>query len=310
VRRNFDEVPLKRVEMEQDLFGREKVALDHYQLGDKVLRLNSAPVIGEEREPLGEVIVLHDISAEAAVDQAKTDFIKVISHELRTPLTPICGNVELLLRGLFGELSSEQRETLEQVRGRADQMKDLVNNIIMVASIEANTLQTEPEPQDLWIAVENALAPMRRAFAGKGIELRIESMDDIPLVLADREQLRLILTQLLDNARRYTHTGIVTVSATHRDGIVQFDISDTGPGIPLEEQNRLFTRFHRIEGNNSPERGSGLGLAITRQLVERQGGRVWASSEVGHGSTFSVSLPIASNHADAVLGQNNADATA
>src|SRR4029079_9633426 len=177
-----------------------KAVLDHYQFGDKVLRLSSAPVISENSATLGEVIVLHDISAEAAVDQAKTDFIKVISHELRTPLTPICGNVELLLRGLFGELSSEQRETLEQVRGRADQMKDLVNNIIMVASIEANTLQTEPEPQDLWIAVENALAPMRRAFASKGLELRIEAMDDIPLVLADREQLRLILTQLLDNA--------------------------------------------------------------------------------------------------------------
>jgi signal transduction histidine kinase len=310
VRRNFSEVPLKRVDIEQDLFGREQAALEHYQLGNRVLRLSSAPVIGEGSETLGEVIVLHDISAEAAVDQAKTDFIKVISHELRTPLTPICGNVELLLRGLFGQLNDEQRETLEQVRSRADQMKDLVNNIIMVASIEANTLQTEPEPQDLWIAVENALGPLRRAFAAKGLELRVDPMDDLPLVLADREQLRMVLTQLLDNARRYTQSGSVTVSATRHDGNIQLDISDTGPGIPPEERGRLFTRFHRIEGNNSPERGSGLGLAITRQLVERQGGQVWASSEVGSGSTFSVSLPIASNHADAVVGQNNADTTA
>jgi signal transduction histidine kinase len=256
------------------------------------------------------VIVLHDISAEAAVDQAKTDFIKVISHELRTPLTPICGNVELLLRGLFGELKPEQRETLEQVRGRADQMKDLVNNIIMVASIEANTLQTDPEPQDLWIAVENAVAPMRRQFANKGLELRIEPMEDIPYVLADREQLRMILTQLLDNARRYTPAGSVTISASRHDAQVQLDISDTGPGIPPEERSRLFTRFHRIEGNNSPERGSGLGLAITRQLVERQGGQVWASSEAGEGSTFSIALPIASEHVDAVVEQDNADTTA
>jgi signal transduction histidine kinase/HAMP domain-containing protein len=310
VRRNFSEVPLKRVEIEQDLFGREKAVLDHYQFGDKVLRLSSAPVIGENSATFGEVIVLHDISAEAAVDQAKTDFIKVISHELRTPLTPICGNVELLLRGLFGDLSQEQRETLEQVRGRAEQMKDLVNNIIMVASIEANTLQTEPEPQDLWIAVENAVAPLRRSFANKGLELHIDPMEDMPLVLADREQLRMILTQLLDNARRYTQSGSITVNARRLDGVVQLDISDTGPGIPPEERGRLFTRFHRIEGNNSPERGSGLGLAITRQLVERQGGKVWAASEVGSGSTFSLSLPIASEHADAVLGQNNADATA
>jgi signal transduction histidine kinase len=91
---------------------------------------------------------------------------------------------------------------------------------------------------------------------------------------------------------------------------VQVDISDTGPGIPPEEFGRLFTRFHRIEGNNSPERGSGLGLAITRQLVERQGGQVWAYSQVGAGSTFSFSLPIASEHANAVVGQDSTDATA
>jgi signal transduction histidine kinase len=189
-------------------------------------------------------------------------------------------------------------------------MKDLVNNIIMVASIEANTLQTDPEPQDLWIAVENAVAPLRRQFALKGLELQIEPMEDIPYVLADREQLRMILTQLLDNARRYTQTGRVTVSAVRRDGLIQLDIRDTGPGIPSEERNKLFTRFHRIEGNNSPERGSGLGLAITRQLVERQGGQVWASSEPGSGSTFSIALPIASDQTDVVFGQNNADTTA
>ena len=310
VRRNFSELPLKRAESGQDLFGREEAGLEHYQLGDKVLRLSSAPVITEGGHVLGEVIVLHDISAEAAVDQAKTDFIKVISHELRTPLTPICGNTELLLRGIFGELSAEQRDTIEQVRTRAEQMKDLVNNIIMVASIEANTLQIEIEPQDLWVAVENAAAPLRRAFNNKGLELRVELKEDLPLVMADREHLRLVLTQLLDNARRYTHKGSVTVSATYQKGAVQLDITDTGPGIPPEEFSRLFTRFHRIEGNNSPERGSGLGLAITRQLVERQGGQVWAYSEVGRGSTFSFSLPVANEHADAVAGQNNADATA
>jgi len=310
VRRNFSEVPLIRVESGQDLFGRDVADLEHYQLGDKILRLSNAPVIAEDGHVLGEVIVLHDISDEAAVDQAKTDFIKVISHELRTPLTPICGNTELLLRGIFGELNTEQRDTLEQVRVRAEQMKDLVNNIIMVASIEANTLQIELEPQDLWVSVENAAAPLRRSFGAKGLELRVDLKEDLPLVLADREHLRLVLTQLLDNARRYTHSGHVVVTATHLAGMVQLDITDTGPGIPSEEFDRLFTRFHRIEGNNSPERGSGLGLAITRQLVERQGGQVWAYSEVGRGSTFSFSLPVANEHADAIVGQNKADARA
>jgi signal transduction histidine kinase len=310
VRRNFNEVPLVRVPVVKDMFGQEIGDLDHYQLGDKVMRLSSAPVIAENGVVLGEVIVLHDISAEAAVDRAKTKFIETVSHELRTPLTPISGNTELLLRGYVGELNAEQRSMLEVVRTRAEQMRDLVNNFVMIASIEANTLLNEPEPQDLWVAIEGVLAPMRSSLAKKGLEARVELPEDLPLVLADREQLRVILTQLLDNARRYTQQGGVTVRASHQDGIVRVDVIDTGPGIPPDEVDRLFTRFYRVEGNNSPERGGGLGLAIARQLVQRQGGQIWVDSTVGHGSTFSFSLLVANEHADAVTGRDNSDTTA
>ncbi|HWQ11683.1 MAG TPA: ATP-binding protein [Roseiflexaceae bacterium] len=310
VRYNFDQMPLQRVDLRQQLFGREADSLEHYQLGDRVLRLSSAPVIADNGQELGEVIVLHDISAEAAVDKAKTGFIETISHELRSPLTVILGYTDLLLRGMIGELSSEQREILDAVRGRAETMNGWLKNVILVASIEANTLNTDIETQDLAVAVENALAPMRAAFSRKGIETRVQLPDDLPPVLADREQLQIILTQLLDNARRYTASGSVTVAATRQHSGVRLDIIDTGPGIPPEEFGRLFTRFHRIEGNNSPERGSGLGLAITRQLVERQGGRVWVQSQVGRGSTFSFSLVAANEHSDAVASPDNAGTTA
>ena len=310
VRRNFNNIPLNRVAHVKDMFGNDVSNLDHYELGDRVMRISSAPVIGEDNEVLGEVIILHDISAEAAVDRAKTKFIERVSHELRTPLTPICGNTELLLRGYLGELSSDQRDTLEVIRMRADQMRDLVNNFVMIASIEANTLVTEPEPQDVWVAIESALAPMRSAFAKKGIELLIDLPEALPSVLADRQQLHVVLTQVFDNARRYTQRGSVTVRAQHLDHLVQIDVIDTGPGITPEEFQQLFTRFHRIEGNNSPERGGGLGLAIARQLIERQGGQVWATSTPGEGSTFSITLLVASEHADAVSGQTNTERSA
>jgi signal transduction histidine kinase len=310
VRYNFDQMGLQRVVVRQQLFGNEQDDIEHYQLGERVLRLSSAPVIADHGQELGEVIVLHDISAEAAVDRAKTGFIETISHELRSPLTVILGYTDLLLRGMIGELESEQREILESVRNRAEIMNGWLKNVIMVASIESNTLVTDLEPQDLAVAVENALAPMRKAFGQKGVEARVELPDDLPTVMADREQLQIILTQLLDNARRYTAEGAVTVRAEHHDGEVQLAISDTGVGIPAEEFARLFTRFHRIEGNNSPERGSGLGLAITRQLVERQGGRVWVESQVGRGSTFSFSLMTANEHTDAVASSNEADTAA
>lgn len=311
VRYNFDQMPLERVDMRQQLFGREDAAnLDHYQLGERVLRLSRAPVITDHGQDLGEVIVLHDISAEAAVDRAKTGFIETISHELRSPLTVILGYTDLLLRGMIGELSSEQRDILDSVRNRAEIMNGWLKNVILVASIESNTLHTDIEPQDLAVAVENALAPMRKAFAQKSLEARVDLPDDLPPVLADREQLNIILTQLLDNARRYTAAGAVTVRAARQNGMIQLHITDTGPGIPPEEVGRLFTRFHRIEGNNSPERGSGLGLAITRQLVERQGGRVWVQSDPGRGSTFSFSLVAANEHSDAVASSNDTDQTA
>ena len=300
IRRNWNDIPLVRVPAAKDMFGNDIANLDHYEIGNRVMSVSSAPVIGENEAMLGEVIVLHDMTAESAVDRAKTRFIERVSHELRTPLTPICGNTELLLRGYLGKLSSEQRDTLEVIRMRAEQMRDLVNNFVMIASIEANTLITEPEPQDVWVAIEGALAPMRTAFLKKGIDIKLDLPDALPLVRADRQQLQVVLTQLLDNARRYTQEGSVTVRAQRLDPYVQIDIIDTGPGISGEEFAQLFTRFHRVEGNNSPERGGGLGLAIARQLVERQGGRVWAESTPGQGSTFSIALLVANEHADAV----------
>jgi signal transduction histidine kinase len=160
------------------------------------------------------------------------------------------------------------------------------------------------------MAVEEAAGPVRGAYAKKGIDLQLEVARDLPPVLADREQLQIILTQLLDNARRYTQAGTVTVAAERQDSFVQINVSDTGSGITPEQQALLFTRFHRVEGNSSPERGSGLGLVITRQLVERHGGRVWATSEVGSGSTFHFSLPIAHEHSNAIADQNEPGARA
>lgn len=309
IRRNFDSMPLERVAVNRDWLEGDQVELEHYKLGTKVVAISRAPVIGDGSQAFGEVIVMHDISAEAAVDQAKTDFIATISHELRTPLTVISGFTDLLLRGAGGAINADQRELLEAVRLRTDHMNNIVRNVIMVASIESETLRIELEPQDLWVTLENVVAPMRNAFANKGLDLTI-NVSDVPHILADREHLRLVLSQLVDNAYRYTAKGGVTINANQDGETIHIAISDTGQGIAPKELERLFTRFHRVEGNNSQERGSGLGLAITKQLVERQHGRVWAESVLGQGSTFNILLPIADGHNDAVIGRNERNTTA
>jgi signal transduction histidine kinase len=214
-----------------------------------------------------------------------------VSHELRTPLTVIRGYLDLLVRGIGGQLTPDQSELVQGARDRAQQMTELIQNVITIADIEAGKMSTEAQPQELWGPLEHAATTMRPAFAAKGIDLRLELPETLPLVMADRQHLHQILRQLLDNAQRYTHEGSVTISAVAFEDSVRVDISDTGPGIPPEQQEKLFTRFHRVEGNSSAERGSGLGLAITKHLVERQGGLVWVHSEPGRGSTFSFSLP-------------------
>lgn len=302
VRRSFSEIPLVRVDVRHEVFSENGAGhRDHFRFGDRVLRLSSAPVITGEGHQIGEVVVLHDISAEAAVDRAKTDFIATISHELRSPLTVIYGYIDLLLRGLVGELSGEQHNLLEAVRNRVELMNNIVKNVIMVASIDANTLQTDFAPQDVRRVIDEVIMPMRKAFERKGLALTVNTPDDLPPVRADREQLLIVLGQVIDNARRYTQQGEVVITAHQRDDqMVQIDVTDTGPGIPADQMQRLFTRFFRVEGNNSPERGSGLGLVITRQLVERHGGKVWAQSDVGRGSTFSIALPIAHEYSNAI----------
>ncbi|GAB4206116.1 MAG: ATP-binding protein [Roseiflexaceae bacterium] len=297
-RRFFGEVRLEPASVGPELFAEGQARLEHYRLGQHTVGLSRAPVQQSGGAPLGEVIVLHDISAEAAVDRAKTHFIETISHELRTPLTVITGYTELLLRGMMGELNNEQRDLLGHVRGRAEQINSIVKNVILVASIEAGTMGTELEPLDAIETVEEVASQMRGAFAGKGLELRLDVPPGLPPVLGDREQLRVVLTQLLDNARRYTQRGGATVSARRCGDTVEIEVCDTGPGIDPQDLAGLFTRFYRVEGNSSPERGSGLGLAITRQLMEQQGGRVWANSTVGQGSRFSIALPVAhgNNH--------------
>lgn len=308
-RHNFADLALEPVSQAREMFGQASEH-PHYRIGDRVVSRSNAPVIAENGHVLGEVIVLHDITAEVAVDQAKTDFIATISHELRTPLTVIRGYVDLLLRGTGGALTPDQAELMESVRSRATEMTNLVNNVIMIASIEAGKLLTEIQPQDPLLVLEMALSPLRPAFAAKGLELQIEETTaEAPQVLADREQLKVVFTHLLDNALRYTTSGSITITFHTRDHMVQIDITDTGPGIATDIQNRLFTRFQRVEGNNSTQRGGGLGLAITRQLVERQGGRVWVKSMPGRGSTFSLVLPQANEQSLAIAQQATAAAS-
>jgi|HigsolmetaAR202D_1030399.scaffolds.fasta_scaffold09008_1 signal transduction histidine kinase len=294
----IEDIPLVQVTDPALAFG-ETRAHNLYNLHEYIVRVTDAPVVDNNGVTIGVVYLLQDLTSEVAMDRAKTNFIATISHELRTPLTVLGGNTELLLRNLMGPLSDEQRVLVEAMRKHTLGMTALLNNVITIAGLESGTLTFDMAPVAVASVVKDALWSQRSQMIAKGLELEIDVPEDLPLVFADSHQLRSALQQLLDNAKRYTQAGKISIRATHEGDDVRIDISDTGQGISEELSPQLFTRFSRGEqGINSAERGIGLGLTIARQLIERQGGSLWLESTSEQGSTFSLKIPCAKETLD------------
>ncbi|MEM8534454.1 MAG: ATP-binding protein [Chloroflexota bacterium] len=271
-------------------FGEARTS-DLFQLYDRVVRMVVTPVKLDDDTRLGDVYVFQDLTSEVTIDRAKTNFIATISHELRTPLTVLGGSSELLLRGVVGNISDDQRTLLETMRRHTLSMTNILNNVITIAHLEAGTITFDIEPIHIYDVLDELLWSVEPAIAAKGLTLEIDIPDNLPKVLADAFQLQNVFHQLLDNARRYTDNGTITITATLQDGNIRVDIIDTGCGIEANLSDQLFTRFARgTQGINSPERGIGLGLVIAKRLLELQGGRLWLEHTSEHGSTFSFLL--------------------
>jgi signal transduction histidine kinase len=285
------DLPLRPLDTAAMNFG-DQTTPDLFQLHDRVVRLNTSTVRADDGQPLGYVQVFQDMTSEVAIDRAKTDFIATISHELRTPLTVIGGNTDLLLSGLIEPVSDNQRPLLEAIRNYTRMTTTLINNIITIASLDAGTVSFDLEPVELADVFREVLPTIQKAARNKGITIAVNLPESLPAVAADCTQLPIVLRQLLDNAYRYSERGTITVTAHAVAQQLQVDISDTGSGIEPELQSHLFTRFTRgSQGINSAERGIGLGLAIAREIIERQGGRLWLDRTSAAGSTFSFVLP-------------------
>ncbi|NNJ10416.1 HAMP domain-containing protein [Chloroflexales bacterium ZM16-3] len=289
----FSDIPIQELTDGALGFGSQR-AHDLFTLHERIVRVSANRVVSNVGEIMGSVCVLQDMTAEVAVDRAKTNFIGTISHELRTPLTVIRGNSDLLMRGLAGPLDDDQKVFVESIRQHAGNMTSLISNVIVIAGLDSGSLSTDLEPLSLTRPVDEAAWPLQSMIKAKNLSLKIDLPDDLPEVLADFDQLRMIMHQLLDNARRYTSQGGIVVRAQALPEHVQVEVEDTGRGISPDMQEQVFQRFIRgdgvSEGINSSERGIGLGLAICKQLVERQGGTIWVTSTPGQGSTFCFTL--------------------
>ncbi len=227
-----------------------------------------------------------------ALGRAQQEFVQNVSHELRTPLTFIKSYVELILEGAMGELNEWQRNSLQIVARRADAMTRLINNLLSLQQVEMESLQ--PTRVSLAEVATMALESARAAATKAGIVLKAEIPEALPPVWADRSCLEQVFDNLLGNAIKFSpEGGTITVCIKEEGEYLRVAVSDTGIGIPNDQLERIFERFYRVNGH--PTRrfgGSGLGLALVKKAVEVHGGRVWAESQVGQGSTFFFTLPI------------------
>jgi GAF domain-containing protein len=226
------------------------------------------------------------------VDRLQKEFVQNVSHELRTPLTFIKGYVELMLEETMGELSELQRNSLHIVARRADAMTRLINNLLSLQQVEMEPLR--PNRMSLAEVTRRALESAEAAATKAGIVLRAEIPEALPPVWGDSNYLEQVFDNILGNAIKFSPDGgEISVCIVEEGEYLRVAISDTGIGIANDKLEKIFERFYQVDG--SPTRrfgGTGLGLALVRKTIEAHGGKVWAESQLGQGSTFFFTLPI------------------
>ncbi len=273
-----------------------------------------SPVINpKDNELVGIVAVFRDVNKERREEQRSADFISTASHEMRTPVAAIEGYLALALNDKVAKIDSRAREYLEKAHSSTQHLGKLFQDLLTSAKAEDGRLQSHPVVTEMGSFLESLSEELRFSAEKKGLLVEyvtgtspahkpsgpVDTTASVgktitPLYYAnvDPDRIREVITNLFDNAVKYTEAGTVTVGITGNDEVVQIHVKDTGPGIPAEDLPHLFQKFYRVD--NSATRsigGTGLGLFICAAIVKLYNGTIWADSKLGEGSTFYINLP-------------------
>jgi signal transduction histidine kinase len=259
--------------------------------------------------------LLHAVEQVHVLDNIKTSFLATVSHELRTPLTSVIGYSEMLLEGLAGDLNEEQRDYVQTILGKADQLLQLITGILDVSLLESGSLHIDREPVELLELIESVVSAFAPEAQKREISVVLPS-SEVPRVIGDGRKIRQVFWNLLANALKFSDEGgqvtidlavgplapedqtgrfgspLSPAEISERYGVL-VHVRDSGIGISPEKQAHIFEPFFQVDSSSTREYGgTGLGLTLAKRYVEAHGGHIWVDSELGSGSTFTVSLPV------------------
>jgi PAS domain S-box-containing protein len=239
----------------------------------------------------GRIYAFRDVSADHLVEQLKSGFVSTVSHELRAPLTSIYGFAETLLRQDVEFGDAERQTFLGYIATEAQRLTGIVDALLSVARLEAGDLQVQLAPTDLRDVVTDVVSTAEREIVN-GRRFVVDVPEEPLDASADRDKVRQILVNLVDNAVKFSpQGGTVTVAARRTSDAVQVRVADEGAGVPLGEQERIFRKFYRADAADAYAGGTGLGLFIARGLASAMGGRLWMDGEAERGASFVFELP-------------------
>jgi signal transduction histidine kinase len=229
----------------------------------------------------------------ALASEHKSQFLANMSHELRTPLNAILGYSELMVDGIYGELPPRAAGVLERVQNNGKHLLALINDVLDLAKIEAGQLTLTLEDYAMPDVVRSVVSATEGLAGTKGLKFSADIMPGLPPGHGDARRLSQVLLNLVGNAVKFTDEGEVAIGAMAENGNFVLTVRDTGPGVSPEDQDKIFGEFQQVDNSNTRKKGgTGLGLAISKRMVEMHGGTISVESEVGHGATFRVVLPI------------------
>ena len=265
-------------------FSPETVRLLEAFAAQSAIAVNNARLFKEVEEK-GELL--------RVASQHKSQFLANMSHELRTPLNAILGYTELMQDGIYGVLPEKGSGILGRVQANGRHLLGLINSVLDLSKIEAGQLKLDINEYGLPGVIETVIVATESLATEKKLVLRADVAKDLPRGMGDEQRLAQVLLNLVGNAIKFTDAGEVRISAHATGGQFSVAVSDTGPGIPLAEQERVFDEFHQVDSSNTKAKGgTGLGLAIAKRIVEMHGGRIWVESTLGKGATFRFEVPV------------------